>query len=401
MKLTYIIGAVIGLGLTMASCSDDPYMAIEKVNGELELSSMKLEVAQDPLVIESRSGENDSIDVSGYRVEIVSTSTGETVGEWAYSELPDKLSLAEGSYTISVASHLPEAAAWEKPYYAGSKSFSIKGKETTQLGTVTCSFAAIKVTVEIAPDLKRRLEGDAMTTIKCGISEMRFGESETRAAYFVPEQGVSSLIATFTATIKGQPIEFNKVFGDVASGQHRKITLYARNGSDVIPEETGRVDAEVVIDARMEEEHFDSNVNAQEQVIDPSDQGGEITFSSATIDFTKPNSVTGSSYIIDIKASEGIAHLIVKIETDSENFFAAVSDLLPTEFDLAYPNGRDEDFKSLNLPIGSEVLGQKEIAVDLSEFVPLLSAYPGTHHFIVTVADQNGRQEKRDIIFVS
>lgn len=388
----------IPFALVLAACSED-YTPIEKTNGQVDLSGMTVGVTNDPLVIESRS----VVDTSDYIVSVVDEK-GATAGEWTYSSIPSSLTLPEGRYTLTVMSHHVQPAEWEHPYFEGTKTFTVTGGETTRIGEVNCTFASLKVSIVYSEGLSERIGDDAIITVSTdGSHLLEYVPTENRAGYFGLKAGNNSLIATFHGTIKGQKIEFRRIFNNIEAGQHRIITFSVKNGEGIIPDQTGNVGVQSIIDATMQEETVNGNLDIEEEVILPDGPQDEtaITLQSSTIDFDKPNGVDGDSYVVTIAAPAGISNLRVKIDSDNDNFMQAVSDLLSTDFDLAYPAGRDEDFKGLNLPVGDEVIGATQLDVDISQFVPLLAAYPGTHYFTITVVDKKGNKLAQKLTFVS
>lgn len=126
------------------------------------------------------------------------------------------------------------------------------------------------------------------------------------------------------------------------------------------------------------------------------DQSAPV-ITSETINLNGVNNVsdygTGSLAQVLITASNGIAHLNVKIESDNEGLAAAIDDMVGLEFDLAYPPSDEEkvaNIKGLGFPTGNDVIGKTELTFDISQFVPLLAGFPGNHKFILNVVDANG-----------
>lgn len=394
-KISVTLAAALALA---ASSCDESYTPVEDKTGQVDLSGLSVQVQDDPLVVESRSS---APEVSQFTAT-VTTDGGAQVGQWTLADMPGTLTLPEGRYTVTVSSHQLAPAEWERPYFEGSKTFAITGGETTHVGEVVCRFASVKVTVTFSDELLRRVdEGASVNVSTTGDASLDFATGEGRAGYFAP---TATLVATFRGSVKGTPVEFSRVFGDVSAGQHRIINFSVKTGEGVLPGQTGTVDVQAWIDAEMRHEAVDADVALEEEILPdvPVTPGQHtITFQSSTIDLDGENGVDGDTYTVTICADAGVAHLEVAIGTDNDNFRAAVSDLLPLRFDLAYPAGRDEDFKSLGLPVGDQVLGRTSIDVDISQFVPLLSAYPGRHTFTVAVADMAGNSAQRVLTFVS
>ena len=136
-KVFYLLMTAVASILFFTSC-DREALSFEKdkgdnnptLVGELNLNSLKIGVnAANP---STRAG----VDVSSFMVAIYEDGETEPVKSFAYSEMPETISLIIGSYTVEVNSHVPEASAWEKPHYFASKTFVIKKNETTNIGTI-------------------------------------------------------------------------------------------------------------------------------------------------------------------------------------------------------------------------------------------------------------------------
>lgn len=97
--------------------------------------------------------------------------------------------------------------------------------------------------------------------------------------------------------------------------------------------------------------------------------------------------------IVVITSKEGIANLNVKIETDNESFAASVGELMPMEFDLAYPGETGESLASIGLPVGDDVIGKTSVDFNITDLAPLLSGFSGHHSFSITVTDSKGNKK--------
>ena len=126
----------------------------------------------------------------------------------------------------------------------------------------------------------------------------------------------------------------------------------------------------------------------------------KITITSDDVDFDAVNDIK-DKVIVKIDAEYGIEHLQVTISSDNADFVASVSELLPMSFDLAYPGDNAANFESIGFPTGSNVIGSTHIDFDISQFVPLLGSFPGTHHFQISVTDAKNKQLVKTLTFKS
>lgn len=128
----------------------------------------------------------------------------------------------------------------------------------------------------------------------------------------------------------------------------------------------------------------------------------DIKIEADDLSFETPNTpAEGVSGLVNITASAGIAHLEVTIDTTNGAFESAVKDLLPLHFDLAYPPQDASGDKLVAMfPTGDDVIGKTEVPFDITTFVPLLSAFEGTHTFTIKVTDLTGGEKSVDLVFI-
>ena len=369
----------------------------------------------------SRAG----IDTSGYLVTIYNTDG--TVASydgkecsWTYSQMPEVMTLAVGSYTVDVRSHAVKKAEWDKPYYKGSAKFEVENNKITDIGTVTCTFASARVEVKFTEDLRNAMGADCKVDVVANDEGLLSwtANDEGRRGYFEVIDGSMPLAATFSGTISGQSVVVKKVFTDVNEGKCYVITFSLKKGSD-IPDETGGVTpGGITVDGEIFEEEQGTDVPGD----DPGDIGGSgrpddedwpdeptppgpgpdepgeedvIGFTSETLVLGEngENDPSVTPAIVVITSKEGIANLNVKIETDNESFAASVGELMPMEFDLAYPGETGESLASIGLPVGDDVIGKTSVDFNITDLAPLLSGFSGHHSFSITVTDSKGNKK--------
>lgn len=404
-----------------------------KNTGGISLTSIDVDIDDNPNVV-SRS----TIDTSDFLVTITDKATGKTASfnnqecSWTYSEMPEVFTLPVGTYTAFVESHKQEKAAWATPYYQGSADFEIKDGEITSIGTVVCSFASVKVSVRYSEALKKVMSSDSEVNVVCNDEgALTWTSAETRAGYFEAVDGSTTLIATFNGTVQGQSVTKIKEFTDVKKGNYYIITFTLKSGDSTVPDEFGNIDPNggITVDAGIEETDEPGNINPGDDPDTPANQrpGNEewpddpeqpenpddpkdpdttdaIKFTSTTLKLGEENSndPSISPAVVVIAAKDGIAELNVKITTDNASFEESVSGLMPMEFDLA---NLDDDtaaaLSSIGLPVNDEVKGKTSIDFDITALAPLLSSFPGTHRFIISVKDANGETNSEVLKYIA
>ncbi len=415
-----------------AACSDNwspgDDLASDRT-GRIRLSSLGVEVSESEKVIETNSPQSraSSVDISNFIVSIVN-STGTVVEEWKYSEMPGVVTLPVGKYTVNVRSHNVQRAAFDEPLYMGSGEIEIVADEIKDIETpIVCKLANIKVTVSFSEQLAQMLEDDVEVTVVANDEgSLVFRPGETRAGYFEAVTASTTLVATFEGHIKGQaePVTITRTWTDASGGKHYRISYEIKVNPDPIPDEEGWIvlGDGTIIDSEVIDVTQTTDINVPEDDLGDDDRPGHqdpenpdnpdkpdnpptaeaATFVCKGYSFDTPNTPDASKDgKVYITCPEKAAHLFVKIETTSANFRAAVSDLMPLEFDLADPGDAYLDsFSSIGFPVKDGVVGQTEMVFDITSLAPLLSGFAGTHTFTIRVVDQKGNESSKKLTFV-
>ncbi len=429
-KILTLLGAMM-LAFGLTGCSDDPNYITQKT-GSLRLSDLGCEVSTDEVTM-ARAGADD-INTDPFLVKIYD-ATGKEVYSSTFADRNEIITLPVATgYTLRIESHEVQNADWEAPYYAGEKKFDIKENEISSVGTVNCTFKNIRVSVKYSDRLKRLMASDCKVDVACSEWDavMSFNHDETRSAYFKELQNSKTLGATFTGTVNGQKVTLTKALDNVEAGQHRIITFDVKGPNSDVPDESGslsltgegegvKIGDGLFLSASITTVDINGNVSVDEKgdssaqrpgqedpsgddPIPPTPGDDEITITSPTLSFTQPmNPADYSTAVVNIHAPKGTAHLRVNISTDNNNFKMAVEDMgIPLDFDLAYvdPSSNDyEQLQKLDFKMNDEIRGNTDPVFDISIFVPLLTAFPGTHTFTIEVEDTAGNKLAKTLTF--
>lgn len=429
------VAAAAALAIGLGACHDDCQIKNDgNASGTLSFASMSVDVSVAENVIRhtparaaAETGSRAAVDLSDFIVT-VTDAEGAIAGQWTYSTMPEIMTLPVASvYTVDVKSHEVQKAEWSRPYYCGSKTFDITEGAVTEIGEVRCTFSSIKVTIKFDDELLKKLDGDAVVNVLANDEgSLDFTPSETRSGYFAAVNGSSTLVATFDGKVSGSPTHLQRVFADVAAGQHRIITFKARIPGLEPDPETGTINPDGIgVDLEVESVDLNGNVNVGEDPIiggdspwkpptpptppgpGPEDPESEFSFESEgqALSFDSPNTpVEGTNGKINIYSKLPIAHLRVNISTTSASFESAVGEMVGLAFDLAYPDDSKNEtakFSGLGFPVGDQVIGKNDLVFDITTFIPLLGAFPGTHDFVITVEDNAGGSDSRRLTFVA
>lgn len=335
--------------------------------------------------------------------------------EWKFSEMPELISVLQGNYYVKVRSHdlLPFDL---KPYYEGiSEVFAVAPGAITEVKTIVCSMANIKVMVTIDATLDKYLTPDAFVTISVGNATYPFNDLEEAnyPIYFAPTGGEKTIItAIFQGTIDGYPEKVTQS-KSASAGSSVVVNFTLKNVTDGEVNASGSASLKLSLDMSLTVFDKDYNINAGEEVLpddDPDDGGDEdetkptIKGRGFNIDNAQSVPKDGMTCIVDITAADRLANLYVTIDSETLTESVLTSVGLKKEFDLAYPgeltNALGKD--GLGFPVGNEVIGQKSLVFDISPFTQLLNIYgAATHKFIIKVVDQKGVELEKTLTLVT
>lgn len=373
---------VAALGILSASCGNDwnPDELLKK-DGRVSLATM-------PVTVETAvdgDGDGGVIDVAGYQVSIVDKADNEPVGSWAYSSMPEIVTLPEGRYKVTAENAKLLPAAWDAPYYFAAKEFSVKADEITSIDGLTCKLANVAVSIKYSEALLKALGDDCGVTVSTvqGVS-LTYTKGETRVGYFELPSGASTLVAAFDGTVNGHHVSLTKSFSGITAGEHHYITFSLNSGS---------ITPGLIIDADLTFDDIDIDIPGGEDPT-PGDRPGEDnqpSITSQTLNLSGVNTITDDLIAkVDISAPNGINKLEVTIISESLTPEELVGVGLTDHFDLAHPGEYAEALSGLGFQVGDQVVGQTEMTFDITSFMSLLMFFPGNHTFQLDVTDSKG-----------
>ncbi len=421
MKKIFNILMTLGLVAGLASCSDNWKPASgDDGEGQVSLQSMGVEVSTGENVV-SRA----TVDLSNFIVTITNDQGAQTA-QWYYKDMPEIFTLPVGTYTVTVKNREVQKAAWDSPYYLGSKTFQITDGNITNVGVVTCTFANVRVSIQYSDQLREMLTDDVTVEVKCNeVGTLTFTPSETRSAYFEAVEGSTTMVVTFSGTLKGEsaPVTLTKTYTDVTGGNHYIITYTVKDSDIEIPDEKGTVGLSngLYLDSSIKIVGINGNIDDDDDPLGDDDRPGKedpdsvptptpdpaggptFTFTDSSYKFDTPNSIGSGECVVIIESTVGLSHLIVNIKSTDQAFIDGLPGVgVPTTFDLAYPVDASEEafFTSFGFPYGSDVIGAKQVRFDITDFVPLLAVYKeSTHTFVITATDADNVSVTKSIIF--
>ena len=398
--------------MLFASCQKS---AVQNVKGDgfLSFGEFTLGVDEEVITKADPAGDNYSITILDAEGNNVKTLTYAQV-----KENDDMISLSEGSYTLeakSLAGDVP-TASWENPVYGTSKQFNIEAGEVKEIGNLVCTLLQCKVTVAYSDDFLAAITGAGSTSVEVTSGHPldyvlnANGTYDQSAGFFAVGEG-STMTVVFKGNVDGKTAKMTKTFTGIAAKQWRQIKFVQKTN------EQGQATFDIVINDLISDETLNNSVDASEEVIgeDPDapkgDGGITLDFDYAAgcdAELTDLNNmviVPESERVMSIKlkagAPNGILKFTVDIESTSESFRNALDAAGGASIDLINPSpANDIIFQVVPFPHGAELVGQTEVAFDLSAAQEAIVNYPGTHTFMMTIVDQTFCSKKIPVTMI-
>lgn len=434
MKKNIILAIVSAAALIFTSCQKSP-VGSEKGVGYLSFSQFSLDV--DETVVSKASPANSNYTISIYDAdENLVNGRSYTYGEVINND--NMISLPAGHYTLVASSSADEVplAAFEQPVYGVTTEFDIEAGEKTTIETLTCTLLQCKVTVAYSDDFLAMVTGECSTKVEITAGSpltyvLNANKTYDQSAGYFAVNG-NTMTVVFKGTINGKTMSQTKSFTNIAPKQWRQIKFIPK-----VNEEGGATFDIVIVDL-IDDETLNNDLNASEDILGedpdaPKGDGGikllpyyevdeasmnkfEITYQtdengdyiyddygekkikSLSIKITEPylKNEKGqfiADMLIKLKLTvpNGLKKFDVDITTDNNAFATAVNTADATHLNLISPSELNMIiFDVVPFPYGSDLIGQTEIAFNLSNAQPAIINFDGNHTFTMTIVDQEG-----------
>lgn len=408
----------------LSGCEKEAAFNMNPGEGQLNCRTLSVDYINNNHKVRS-----SEVELGDFVVDFVNIDTKEVARSFKYSQMPEIVSLPEGSYRAEASYGDNPIAEWETPYYLGDTDFDITaGKITDDVDPVECVLSNIRVRVDIS-DLNLGLLGDdAQVVVHAGKEgSLTYNLSTTdKAGYFRFVENSHTLTAEFSGTVDGKYVGPTPlVFDNVAAGNSYDINFTVNRPDNMEPGMIvigGEVGSEITINAKItiedQTEKIDPNepddntitddmrpVNGDDPGTDPNpgtdpepDEPGPKIISTA------PGLKLGEAYtLIDsettpvsfkVTSKTGIDEFKIVIDSNSLTDDELKSVGLSANLDLVNPGELESALNGLGFKTGNDVAGQNECSFDISKFVPMLQILPaGDHKFIITVSDADGTTE--------
>lgn len=332
---------------------------------------------------------------------VLDTTYGDMQSQFNDGPEQNLLALPVGTYRLEVHSQEPSSVPdfeWEAPTYGTTYDFAVLRSHTsdsplTIADEVVCKLSNIKVTVSISADLAELLGNDTKSTVTLGSAVAEFTKSESRAAYFRPQNSDGDTLEfKLTGTKDGKPAELSKTITGVKAGQWRKIML------SIVYAETGDIKIVVTVDSFVQDSEI--TINSTESLWEPElDEGTDRpTLTWPGHDLAQPVALDESMYdpsgtfngtapALTLSAADGIQTLLLGITSDNAAFRTEIIEAAGlTDVDLCGTISRLHPFYGLQVTAGAT-----EATIDLESIMYLFFGYEGSHTLTFNMTDNKGR----------
>ena len=329
---------------------------------------------------------------------VLDTTYGDMQSQFNDGPEQNLLALPVGTYRLEVHSQEPSSVPdfeWEAPTYGTTYDFAVLRSHTsdsplTIADEVVCKLSNIKVTVSISAEL---LGDDTKSTVTLGSAVAEFTKSESRAAYFRPQNSDGDTLEfKLTGTKDGKPAELSKTITGVKAGQWRKIML------SIVYAETGDIKIVVTVDSFVQDSEI--TINSTESLWEPElDEGTDRpTLTWPGHDLAQPVALDESMYdpsgtfngtapALTLSAADGIQTLLLGITSDNAAFRTEIIEAAGlTNVDLCGTISRLHPFYGLQVTAGAT-----EATIDLESIMYLFFGYKGSHTLTFNMTDNKGR----------
>ena len=415
-RILYITGLLIVSATLLLSCGRENinFQDEEPQMVELNLREiLKLEVETASVSASTRI----ETDFSNYTISLYQEDNT-LIEQWLYKDMPELVSVLQGNYYVQVTSHEQQPVD-TKPYYEGkSNVFSVQPGAITEVETIVCKMRSIKIILTFDADLSALLGTDTKITVATDQGSYEYTDLKNiTPIYFAPTTEENNIInITFDGTVDGYKENYTRT-ETANAGAYLEVRFTLKNVADGNTEASGSAGLALKIDLKVTNITQNTNITTSEEVIpeepeEGEDEGGEDeggdetkpTIKGRGFDIKTPQTVPsgGMNCVVDITAAMRFANLYVTIDSETLTSDVLESVGLVSNFDLAYPGNLGSALSGLGFPVGDQVIGQKTLAFDITQFTQLLGIYgAATHKFIIKVVDQEGTEVEETLTLIS
>ena len=251
-KMKWILSAVCFVGLSLASCNQDPEQTILSESGYGQLS---LTLGAEANFVQTRAVvENSYKDVNNYNV-VVMDKDGNVRMNCKGSEIASKmpLTLPIGGYTVEASYGKEQPVSRDNFYVFGKAEGSIKANKTEAV-TLTCTPTCGRITVNFDSEMSKYFSNynvEFFGTKALGDNRFSWEKADKEPWYVKLDEAGEEIGFTITTTTKEEYVHGNKESVSAKTGTFKLMRnkAYKMNVKVSYNEtQTGSVGIEITID---------------------------------------------------------------------------------------------------------------------------------------------------------
>ncbi len=262
MKKLLLIAAFVGL--LLSGCSKENY----NNNGLTEgcgAVAIGLERSGEFTIFKS-----ESVQVGDFYVNIL--KDGEVVKSFnKYSDVPNAVEVAPGTYTIQAGSHGTNPAAFDQPIYFGEGEFTVTAGKVVPVD-ITCKLQNMKVTIKYTEAFGREVADNFEIAVTNGTGNLIFTKTiidNNRSGYF--SVGALSVKLNGSRKSTGEEILHSIDIPDGKAQDHFVLTFDAKETGDI---EFNGQNAGISIDYTVNNRNVEIIVPGEDETEIPDDNTG-------------------------------------------------------------------------------------------------------------------------------
>ena len=413
MKKIYIL-SLLAAGLIATGCSKEKPFGGES-GGEGSVPKEALDMSVPDQNIQVNAPTRADINVDDFTVNFIREGATAATKSYRYGEMPNVVTLEQGTYKATASYGEDREAEWENPYYMGtSLPFEVRAYEiTSYIDPIECALGNIKATIEFDPALAAAMSADSYVEVKVGDNnglKYHLEEANAGKAGYFRHTDETTLVATFHGTVNGSTAVETKSYDGIQKGRWYKLTFKLHSGSG---SGQGSIEGDILVDANVNVEDVNADVTvAYDEPLDDSERPNEgddpnpptpptgeapQIVSDCSLAFDVVNNVDESTvckFHITSSADSGFTYLtcdIISPDLTPEELggmgLTSHIDLVNTPADMA------ETLTNLGFPVN--IGGKKRADFDMTAFMGLMAVFGDhMHQFKLTVKDANGETVK-------
>lgn len=408
-NIFYILSLFLGLACCFSSCEMKKELGGDDRDPEAAKGILDLSLVYVP---ETKA---DNIKAEDFNVSVYNEQNDLALYFDTYEALKatPQVLLPVGIYKVICSWGEKKEAAFDSPYFEGSKKSQIVANEVTKT-EVSAAIQNVKVNVSLSDDFLKNYKDNYSITLTNGKGVLVFNKNELRTAYFMPGTTLKYTIKATTKAGKEAILSglLKNESGTASGGDTFNIAI------DVVPEVpevptdpeepvvppsqvSVGIKVEITLITREIEIVVPTEPTTPENPGDPGDPGDPgvpataITITGAGFDIDEPQTMTveaSKTVVLDVAlgATAGMAKVEVKIISP------AIQVILGAEnpFELIAPSQVMTDLLD-GIGLKRPSKGDKTFTFKIGPFMKLMGK--GLHKFDVTITDAAGKSLKKTL----